>query len=43
LHDTEGTYYMYGTGGRTGFPAYSSKDLVNGKNEGQVYANTPEA
>ena len=25
LHDTDGTYYMYGTGGRTGFPAYSSK------------------
>ena len=43
LHDTDGTYYMYGTGGRTGFPAYSSKDLVNWKNEGQVYANTPEA
>lgn len=32
-------YYMYGTGGgaKDGFLAYSSKDLVNWKNEGQVY------
>ncbi|KAA8486672.1 glycosyl hydrolase family 43 [Arcticibacter tournemirensis] len=38
LHD-KGTYYMYGTGGgaKDGFLAYSSKDLVNWKNEGQVY------
>jgi beta-xylosidase len=35
----EGTYYMYGTGGEAdrGFSAYSSKDLVNWKPEGQVY------
>ncbi|MHA6249934.1 glycoside hydrolase family 43 protein [Pontibacter sp. CAU 1760] len=34
-----GMYYMYGTGGgaEKGFAAYSSKDLVNWKNEGQVY------
>jgi len=32
-------YYMYGTGGvaRNGFAAYSSTDLVNWKDEGQVY------
>lgn len=36
---TDGTYYMYGTGGGAdkGFAAYSSKDLVNWKPEGQVY------
>ncbi|HYF29522.1 MAG TPA: glycoside hydrolase family 43 protein [Chitinophagaceae bacterium] len=35
---TNGTYYMYGTGGADkGFAAYSSKDLVNWKAEGQVY------
>lgn len=36
---TQGTYYMYGTGGGAsqGFAAYSSKDLVNWKKEGQVY------
>jgi beta-xylosidase len=35
---TKGTYYMYGTGGADkGFAAYSSKDLVNWKPEGQVY------
>jgi beta-xylosidase len=35
----EGMYYMYGTGGGAdkGFSAYSSKDLVNWKPEGQVY------
>jgi beta-xylosidase len=35
----KGTYYMYGTGGgaERGFSAYSSKDLVNWKPEGQVY------
>lgn len=33
------TYYMYGTGGgaKNGFATYSSADLVNWKNEGQVY------
>ena len=38
LH-TSGMYYMYGTGGGAdkGFAAYSSKDLVNWKSEGQVY------
>lgn len=32
-------YYMYGTGGgaKDGFAVYSSADLVNWKNEGQVY------
>ena len=35
---TKGMYYMYGTGGAyKGFAAYSSKDLVNWKPEGQVY------
>ncbi|WP_066839270.1 glycoside hydrolase family 43 protein [Rufibacter ruber] len=37
-------YYMYGTGGgaKKGFATYSSPDLVNWKNEGQVfYGNTP--
>lgn len=36
---TQGKYYMYGTGGGAdkGFAAYSSKDLVNWKAEGQVY------
>jgi beta-xylosidase len=32
------TYYMYGTGGaKDGFVTYSSADLVNWKNEGQVF------
>jgi beta-xylosidase len=36
---TGGRYYMYGTGGgaEKGFAAYSSNDLVNWKEEGQVY------
>lgn len=36
---TQGTYYMYGTGGgaKQGFAAYSSKDMVHWKPEGQVY------
>ncbi|HUC82131.1 MAG TPA: glycoside hydrolase family 43 protein [Flavisolibacter sp.] len=36
---TNGTYYMYGTGGgaKEGFATYSSTDLVNWKPEGQVY------
>lgn len=36
---TGGTYYMYGTGAGAdkGFAAYSSKDLVSWKPEGQVY------
>ena len=38
LH-TQGMYYLYGTGGGAdkGFAAYSSKDMVNWKQEGQVY------
>lgn len=41
---TNGTYYMYGTGGGAdkGFAAYSSKDLVNWKAEGQVYFHNNE-
>lgn len=38
-------YYMYGTNGgaKDGFAAYSSSDLVNWKNEGQVYfGNKPD-
>jgi|GEM_PF-30504 len=38
-------YYMYGTNGgaKDGFAAYSSSDLVNWKNEGQVYfGNRPD-
>ena len=40
LH-TQDSYYMYGTGGsaKYGFAAYSSKDLVNWKQVGQVYFN----
>lgn len=36
---TQGTYYMYGTGGGAdkGFAAYSSTDMVTWKQEGQVY------
>ena len=36
---TQGTYYLYGTGAGAdkGFAAYSSKDMVNWKREGQVY------
>lgn len=35
---TQGTYYLYGTGGvEKGFVTYSSNDLVNWKPEGQVY------
>lgn len=39
LHVKGDKYYMYGTGGdaKNGFAAYSSPDLVNWKNEGQVY------
>ncbi|RYF09745.1 MAG: glycoside hydrolase, partial [Flavobacteriales bacterium] len=36
------TYFMYGTGGgaKAGFYTYSSSDLVNWKDEGQVYFGT---
>lgn len=39
LHVKGDKYYMYGTGGnaKNGFAAYSSADLVNWKDEGQVY------
>ncbi len=39
LDNGDGTFYMYGTGGgaKDGFATYSSTDLVNWKNEGQVY------
>lgn len=41
LKTKTGTYYMYGTGGvaRNGFAAYSSTDLINWKDEGQVWFN----
>jgi len=37
--DVTARYYMYGTGGgaKNGFAVYSSADLKNWKNEGQVY------
>ncbi|WP_134088870.1 glycoside hydrolase family 43 protein [Olivibacter sp. XZL3] len=44
LHVKGDKYYMYGTGGaaKNGFAAYSSTDLVNWKDEGQVfYASNP--
>ncbi len=34
---TNGTYYIYGTGSSTGFPAYKSTDLVHWQSLGQVY------
>ncbi|HOW90115.1 MAG TPA: glycoside hydrolase family 43 protein [Elusimicrobiales bacterium] len=39
LRTSKGKYYMYGTGGnaRNGFSAYSSDDMVDWKDEGQVY------
>lgn len=43
---SDGKYYMYGTGGGAvdGFSAYSSTDLVNWTDEGQVYrGNTPDS
>lgn len=33
----EGVYYIYGTGSRTGFPAYKSTDMVHWQSLGQVY------
>lgn len=35
----EGSYYLYGTGASTGFPAYTSTDLKNWKSLGQVYTS----
>jgi len=41
--DESDTYYMYGTGGvANGFKAYSSKDLKNWKECGQVYSSDQE-
>lgn len=39
LNDGKGKYYMYGTGGgaKDGFSVYSSTDLKDWKDEGQVY------
>jgi beta-xylosidase len=39
LHDGNGKYYMYGTGGgaKNGFSVYSSDNLKDWKSEGQVY------
>jgi len=37
-----GTYYMYGTGAKDGFPAYKSTDLVNWQSLGQVYKSIPD-
>ncbi|MDQ3535651.1 MAG: family 43 glycosylhydrolase, partial [Bacteroidota bacterium] len=44
LYDSDGRYYMYGTGGgaKDGFPAFSSEDLVNWKHEGQIYYGNNE-
>ncbi len=44
LYEKGEGYYMYGTGGgaENGFAAYSSKDLINWKNEGQVYYGNNE-
>lgn len=44
LDNDDGTYYMYGTGGgaKDGFATYSSTDLVNWKDEGQVYHGNTE-
>ncbi|UYQ94428.1 glycoside hydrolase family 43 protein [Chitinophaga horti] len=39
MHVKGDKYYMYGTGGgaKNGFSAYSSTDMINWKNEGQVF------
>lgn len=44
LDSGNGTYYIYGTGGgaKDGFATYSSIDLINWKNEGQVYHGNTE-
>lgn len=46
LDDGYGIYYMYGTGAGAvdGFVVYSSPDLINWENKGQVfYGNTPDS
>lgn len=44
LDDGNGTFYLYGTGGgaKDGFAVYSSTDLVNWTDEGQVYFGNTE-
>ena len=44
LDDGDGTYYLYGTGGgaKEGFAVYSSTDLVDWTDEGQVYFGNTE-
>ncbi|MFT3936618.1 MAG: glycoside hydrolase family 43 protein [Chitinophagaceae bacterium] len=42
LHDN-GTYYVYGTGSKDGFPAYKSTDLVHWQSIGQVYTATEKS
>ena len=44
LNDSQGKYYMYGTGGvRDGFVTYSSNDMVNWKNEGIIYQGNTDS
>src|SRR5687768_2702454 len=44
LNDGGGKYYMYGTGGvRDGFVTYSSTDMVNWKNEGQIFQGNTDS
>lgn len=45
LDNEDGTYFMYGTGGRAkdGFATYSSNNLVDWKFEGQVYDGNTES
>ena len=44
LDDGDGTYYLYGTGGgaEDGFAVYSSTDLVEWSDQGQVYFGNTE-
>nr|WP_198661682.1 glycoside hydrolase family 43 protein [Lewinella sp. IMCC34183] len=44
LDNGDGTYYLYGTGGgaKDGFAVYSSTDLVNWTDRGQVYYGNTE-
>ena len=46
LYDSDGRYYLYGTGGqaKNGFSVYFSSDLINWTYEGQVfYGNTDDS
>ena len=41
---SDGKYYMYGTGGvENGFKAYSSSDLVNWSDEGEIYSRNSDS